>query len=203
MAVGPLAIFLSLYSLYLFFQLLLKRKAPPSWNRRLQTKDALLVFGSSAALSTVLFGLLSMLGVWNAGNTSIGSLVAFSAVLGAVFAILVELLLAATLNAPPPAWGAANFVTGDLPRGKRFSRGVLALAIALSLTWVPYQFLTVLPPSTPIGNASVANAFELLFGKYPLGIAWASSFALGSLVLLSAYAVVLSVLDPRLPSQRE
>jgi hypothetical protein len=203
MAVGPLAIFLSLYSVFLLFKLASGKKAPPNWNRRLETKDALLVFGNAAILSTVCFGWLLMFGIWNVESVALGRLVTFSAVSGSVFALLIELMIAAILNLSPPVWGAAKFVARDLDIGKRFSRGILALGIILSLTWAPFQFLTISLPATPKGNASIANAFELLFGKYPLGIAWALSFALSSLVLLWIYALVLAVFPPRFPSSEK
>jgi hypothetical protein len=120
-----------------------------------------------------------------------------------VFALLIELMIAAILKISPPGWGAAKFVARDLDIGKRFSRGILALGIVLSLTWAPFQLLAISLPATPKGNASIANAFELLFGKYPLGIAWALSFALGSLVLLGIYALVLAVFPPRFPSNEK
>ena len=199
MAVGPFAIFLSLYSVFLLFKLLSRKKAPPNWNRRIETKDVLLVFGNAAVLSIALLSLLSMFGIWNAESAALGRLVTFAAVSGSVFALLVELLIAAIFSVSPPAWCAAKFVARDLDMGKRFSRGMLALGIILSLTWAPYQFFTISLPATPKGNASIANAFELLFGKYPLGFAWAMSFALGCLVLMGIYALVLAVFPPRFP----
>ena len=108
MAVGPFAIFLSLYSVFLLFNLLSRKKAPPNWNRRTETKDVLLVFGNAAVLSIVLLSLLSMFGIWNAESAALGRLVTFAAVSGSVFALLVELLIAAIFSVSPPAWACSE-----------------------------------------------------------------------------------------------